>query len=87
MPVGDELSQAIALATAWAAGEVETWTELANEAIASDPLALLGQMSFIVTQLAETIAEKAGGYWSVNTVLQHLALDTDDDGGEDPALG
>ena len=37
-------------------------------------------MSLIVMQLAETIAEKAGGNWSVNTVLQHLALDTD--GGE-----
>ena len=33
----DELSQAIALVTAWAAGEVETWTELAQEAIAVTP--------------------------------------------------
>ena len=81
MPTRDELSQAIALVTAWAPGEVETWTELAQEAIAADPLATLREMSFIVTQLAETIAEKAGGNWSVNTVLQHLALDAD---GEQP---
>jgi len=82
--VGDELSQAIALVTAWVAGEVETWTELAQEAIARDPLAVLRQMSFIVTQLAETIAENAGGNWSVNTVLQHLALDTNEDDDEEP---
>ena len=84
MPVGDELSQAIALVTAWAAGEVETWTELAREAIASDPLTALRQMSFIVMQLAERIAEEAGGDWSVNTVLQHLALDADEGGSEGP---
>jgi len=82
--VGDELSQAIALVTAWAAGEVETWTELAQEAITRDPLAVLRQMSFIVMQLAETIAENAGSNWSVNTVLQHLALDTGEDDGEEP---
>jgi hypothetical protein len=75
----DELSQAIALATAWAAGEVETWTELAREAVAGDPLMALRQMSFIVVQLAERIAQDVGGIWSVNTVLQHLALDVDND--------
>jgi hypothetical protein len=82
--VGDELSQGIALAAAWAAGEVETWTVLAREAIASDPLEALRQMSFIVTQLAETIAEQAGGDWSVGTVLQHLALDAEEDNGDAP---
>lgn len=79
-PVGDELSQAIALATAWASGEVETWTELARETIATDPLAVLRQTCFIIIQLAETIAEGAGANWSANTVLQHLALDDDEDG-------
>ena len=64
-------------------GEVDTWTVLAREAIVSDPLQALRQMSFIITQLAETIAEQAGGDWSVSTVLQHLALDADEDGGEE----
>jgi hypothetical protein len=59
--VGEELSQAITLATAWDAGEVDTWTELAGEAIASHPLQALRQMSFIITRLAKTIAEQAGG--------------------------
>ena len=78
--VEEELSQAIALLTAWAAGEVETWTALAQETLDGDPMVVLRQMSLIVMQLAETIAEKAGGNWSVNTVLQHLALDSDEDG-------
>jgi len=78
--VGEELSQAIALATAWDAGEVDTWTELAGEAIASHPLQALRQI--IITKLAKTIAEQAGGDWSVSTVLQHLALDADEDGGQ-----
>jgi len=81
--VEDELSQAIALATAWASGEVDVWTELAREAIAGDPLKVLRQMSFIVSQLAETVAEEAGGIWTASTVLQHLALDAEDDDGED----
>lgn len=76
----DELSQAIALTTAWAAGEVEMWTELAHEAISRDPLHVLRQMSSIVSQLAETIAEEAGGAWTASTVLQHLALDAEEDG-------
>ena len=84
MSVEDELSQAIALATAWAAGKVDMWTELAREAIATDPLAVLRQMSFIVSQLAETVAEEAGGIWTASTVLQHLALDAEDDNGQEP---
>jgi len=84
MSVEDELSQAIALATAWAAGEVEMWTDLAHEAISGDPLKVLRQMSFIVSQLAETIAEDAGGAWTASTVLQHLALDAEEDSGEEP---
>lgn len=78
----DELSQAIALATAWAAAEVDTWTELAQEVIASDPLKVLRQMCFIVTRLAETVAAEAGGVWTANTVLQHLALDAEEDDGD-----
>jgi len=81
--VEDELSQAIALATAWAAGAVDTWTELAQEAIAGDPLKVLRQMSVVVTQLAETIAEQSGGAWTTSTVLQHLALDAEEDDGTD----
>jgi len=83
MSVEDELSQAIALATAWAVGEVDGWTELAHEAIAGDPLRALRQMSFIVSQLAETVAEEAGGIWTASTVLQHLALDSEEDEGPD----
>lgn len=79
----DELSQAIALATAWAAGEVETWTVLAHEAITGDPAKVLRQMSFIITQLAEAVAEHAGGVWTSSTVLQHLALEAEDDDGDD----
>ena len=78
----DELSQAIALATAWAAGEVETWTVLAHEAMTTDPAKVLRQMSFIITQLAETVAEHTGGVWTAGTVLQHLALDAEDDDGD-----
>jgi hypothetical protein len=83
MPVGDELSQAIALATAWATGEIETWTVLAQEAITGDPGKVLRRMSFIITQLAETIAEQSGGIWTTSTVLQHLALDAEEDDGDD----
>ena len=79
----DDLSQAISLATAWAAGEVETWMVLAQET-SSDPLGALRQLCFIVVQLAETIAHQAGGDWSVNTVLQHLALDAGGNDGEAP---
>jgi len=79
--VEDDLSLAIALATAWAAGELETWTALAGEASASDASKILRQMSFIIAQLAETIAEKAGGNWTVGTVLQHLALEAEEGGG------
>jgi hypothetical protein len=79
--VPDDLSLAIALATAWAAGEDDAWRSIANEAIAGDPQKVLRQMSFMVTQLAETIAEKAGGNWTVGTVLQHLALDAEEGGG------
>jgi len=56
---------------------------LAQEVISGDPLKVLRQMSFIVSQLAETIAEEAGGIWTASTVLQHLALDAEDDDGED----
>lgn len=79
----DELSQAIALATAWASGEVDTWTVLADEAVTGHPLKVLRQMSFIITQLAETIAQEAGGIWTASTVLQHLALDAEEDDGDD----
>jgi len=51
--VEDDLSLAIALATAWAAGELETWTALAGEASASDASKILRQMSFIIAQLAD----------------------------------
>jgi|GEM_PF-1475267 len=77
----DDLSLAIALATAWAAGELDTWTGLVNEAVAGDPSGVLRQMSFIIAELAETIAEKAGGNWTVGTVLQHLALEAEEGGG------
>jgi len=45
------------------------WTELAREAISGhgDPLAVLRQMSFIISQLAETIAEEAAGIWTAST--------------------
>ena len=84
--MGDDLGQAIALVTVWAAGEVETWTALAREVVAEDPLQALRQLSFIVTQLAETLAEHAGGDWSVSTVLQHLALDAEGGDGDATAL-
>ena len=83
----DELSQAIALAidtTAWAAGQVAVWTQLAHEAIAGDPLKVLRQMSFMVCRLAEAVAEDARGIWTASTVLQHLALDSEEDDGEEP---
>ena len=80
--MGEDISPAIALATAWAAGEVETWTVLAQEAVVNDPLAAIRQLSYIVTQLAEMLAEKAGGHWTVGTVLQHLALDREEGSGD-----
>ena len=80
----DDRSLAIALATAWAAGELDAWTALAREAIGDDPLKVLREMSVIVAQLADAIAEKAGGNWTVNTVLQHLALDAEEDDGGSP---
>jgi len=83
LTVEEDLNQAISLATAWAAGEVETWTVLAQET-SHDPLSALRQLCFIVVQLAERLADHAGGNWSVNTVLQHLALDAKEGGGETP---
>jgi len=80
--VEEDLSEAISLATAWAAGEIDTWMVLAQETT-SDPLRALRQLCFIVVQLAERIADHAGGSWSVNTVLQHLALDAGGDDDED----
>ena len=83
MTTEEDLSQAIALATAWAAGEVETWTVLAHEAITGDPAKVLRQMSFIIAHLAETVAEHTGGSWSAATVLQQMALDAAADGDDE----
>ncbi len=78
----EELGRAIALVTAFSAGETEDWTVLAGETMANDPVDVLREFCLIVTHLADMIAEQAGSDWTVATVLQHLALDAEEgDGG------
>jgi len=77
--VDDDLREAIALATAWCAGDVDTWSMLADETIGGDARKVLRQMCFVIVQLAETVAGGSGGAWSAMTVLQHMALDAEDD--------
>jgi hypothetical protein len=81
--VGNQLGDAIALATAWLEGDMEAWQLLAEEAVKRGPTDVLGQFSQVVTTLAEAIAAQSPGY-APHTVLQHLALDVERGHDSDP---
>ena len=73
--MGEELAKGIALSTAWVNGDMESWTALAAEGIDHDALDLVGELSHIVGQLAESLALIEGPDCNSKIVLQRLALD------------
>ena len=73
--MGRELARGFALSTAWVNGDVESWTALATEGIERDALDLVGELSHIVGQMAEALAEIEGPDCTAEIVLQQIALD------------
>ena len=81
----DEPSQAIVLAPPEPLVRSRRKRCWAHEGITGDPAKVLRQMSFIITQLAETVAEHTRRVWTAGTVLQHCVLDAEDDDGDELA--
>jgi hypothetical protein len=77
--MSDELARGIALSTAWVNGDMESWAELAAKWIEQDALDLVGELSHIVGQLAESLALIEGPDCNPEIVLQQLALDAESD--------
>lgn len=75
--MGEELAKGIALTTAWVTGDMESWTALAAEGIDHDAIDLVGELSHIVGQLAESLALMEGPDCNPEIVLQQLALDAE----------
>lgn len=74
--MGEELAKGIALSTAWVVGDMESWAELAAKWIEQDALDLVGELSHIIGQLAESLALIEGPDCNPEIVLQQVALDT-----------
>jgi len=83
--MGQEFGEAIALCTTWAEGDTGTWGRLAADALEKDAPQVLGQVTSVAVQLARAVASQAG--WSVAQFFQHLALDAEQEEGEEPSLG
>jgi len=75
--MGEELTKAVALSTAWVNGDIETWNALAIEGIEHDALDLVGELSHIVGQMADALAQIEGPDCTSEQVLQQLALDAE----------
>ena len=73
--MGQQLAEGIALSTAWVDGDMDSWAELAEKWIKQDALDLVGELSHIVGQLAESLALIEGPDCNPEIVLQQLALD------------
>jgi hypothetical protein len=73
--MGEELAKGIALSTAWVVGDMESWAELAAKWIEQDALDLVGELSHIIGQLAESLALIEGPDCNPEIVLQQVALD------------
>jgi len=75
--MGQELAKGIALSTAWAVDDMDSWSELTSRLIVDDAVDLVGELSHIIGQMAKALGLIEGQNCTPEQVLQQLALDAE----------